>query len=161
MVGYGKDEQGRTVALARKRSSYGKDTLDQLFFQDLTYKNRIRSFADFARSASQTPQTFNSFYADTSTTGVYTTGLLPLRPRGVDPGLPVDGRGGYEWKGYLADSQAPAGHGLERPAGQLEQQAGAQLRRRRRPLRQREHVPARATCCWPSSGAASATRSPR
>ncbi len=109
VVGYGKDEQGRTVALARKRSSYGKDTLDQLFFQDLTYKNRIRSFADFARAASQTPQTFNAFYADASTTGMYTTGLLPVRPRGVDPGLPVDGRGGYEWKGYLAASRHPQG----------------------------------------------------
>ena len=109
----GRLRQGRagasTVAIARKRSSYGKDTLDQLFFQDLTYKNRIRSFADFARSAAQTPQTFNSFYADATTAGMYTTGLLPLRPSGVDPGLPTDGRGGYEWKGYLADSQHPQG----------------------------------------------------
>ena len=36
-----------TVALSSKRSSYGKDTLDQLFFQALTYSDRIKSAKDF------------------------------------------------------------------------------------------------------------------
>jgi acyl-homoserine lactone acylase PvdQ len=79
VYGYAKTTKGKTVAISRRRSSYGKDTLDQLFFQDLTY-GRIRSFSDFAKSAAQTPQTFNSFYADATTAGVYTTGLLPIPP---------------------------------------------------------------------------------
>ena len=73
--------RARRWRISKRRSSYGKDTLDQLFFQDLTY-GRIHSFSDFAKSAAQTPQTFNSFYADASTAGVYTAGLLPIRPNG-------------------------------------------------------------------------------
>ena len=106
--GYAKTTKGKTVAIARRRSSYGKDVLDQLFFQDLTY-GRVNSFSDFAKAASQTPQTFNSFYADATTAGLYTTGLLPIRPNGADGDLPTDGRGGYEWKGYLGASKHPQG----------------------------------------------------
>jgi acyl-homoserine lactone acylase PvdQ len=106
--GYAKTTKGETVAIARRRSSYGKDVLDQLFFQDLTY-GRVNSFSDFAKAASQTPQTFNSFYADATTAGLYTSGLLPIRPNGADSDLPTDGRGSYEWKGYLGASKHPQG----------------------------------------------------
>ena len=106
--GYAKTTKGKTVAISKRRSSYGKDTLDQLFFQDLTY-GRIHSFSDFAKAASQTPQTFNSFYADASTAGMYTTGLLPIRPNGADSDLVTSGTGKYEWKGYLKPSAHPQG----------------------------------------------------
>jgi acyl-homoserine lactone acylase PvdQ len=106
--GYAKNTDGKTVAITRKRSSYGKDTLDQLFFQDLTY-NRIHSFSDFAKSAAQTPQTFNSFYADATTAGMYTTGFLPNRPSGADSDLPTDGTGKYEWTGFLSAGGHPQG----------------------------------------------------
>ena len=108
VVGYARTSSGRTVALARKRSSYGRDTVDQLFFQDLTF-GRVKSFADFADAAAQTPQTFNAFYADHQTSGLYSTGRLPLRPRGADGALVTDGRGGFEWSGFLADSLHPSG----------------------------------------------------
>jgi acyl-homoserine lactone acylase PvdQ len=106
--GYAKTTKGKTVAIAKRRSSYGKDVLDQLFFQDLTY-GRVNSFGGFAKAASQTPQTFNSFYADASTAGLYTSGLFPIRPNGADSDLPTDGRGKYEWSGYLAASGHPQG----------------------------------------------------
>ncbi|HEX8645404.1 MAG TPA: penicillin acylase family protein [Thermoleophilaceae bacterium] len=108
VVGYARTTGGKTVAIARKRSSYGRDTLDQLFFQDLTY-GRVQSFGDFATAASRTPQTFNAFYADHRDMGLYTTGLLPQRPKGADGSLVTDGRGGYEWKGYLKSSKHPRG----------------------------------------------------
>ncbi|HEX8743296.1 MAG TPA: penicillin acylase family protein [Thermoleophilaceae bacterium] len=112
VVGYAKTSGGRTVAIARKRSSYGRDTLDQLFFQDLTF-GRVKSFEDFAGSAAQTPQTFNAFYADHQNAGLFTTGLLPLRPKGADGSLVNDGRGGYEWKGFLKPSAHPRGSNPE------------------------------------------------
>jgi acyl-homoserine lactone acylase PvdQ len=112
VVGYARTSGGRTVAITRKRSSYGKDTLDQLFFQDLTF-GRVKSFNDFANSAAQTPQTFNAFYADHQNTGLYTTGLLPLRRKGSDGSLVNDGRGGYEWNGYLKSSKHPRGSNPE------------------------------------------------
>jgi acyl-homoserine lactone acylase PvdQ len=108
VVGYARTTGGRTVAIARKRSSYGRDTLDQLFFQDLTL-GRVKSFADFQRAASQTPQTFNAFYADHLNSGLFSTGRLPVRPKGADGGLVVDGRGSYEWRGVLPNSRHPSG----------------------------------------------------
>jgi acyl-homoserine lactone acylase PvdQ len=96
----------RLVALAQRRSSAGRETTDQIFFQKLTY-GQVRSAADFVRAAGATPQTFNSFYADAKDIAFVTTGRLPVRPKGVNGDLPTDGRGRFEWKGYLAASKHP------------------------------------------------------
>ncbi|MEN3280745.1 MAG: hypothetical protein V7607_1885 [Solirubrobacteraceae bacterium] len=107
VIGYararGTDE---LVALSSRRSTYGRETVDQLFFQQMTY-GRVHSARDFVRAAGLTPQTFNSFYASASETAFYTSGLLPLRHKGVNPDLPVKGDGRYEWNGYLAKSGHP------------------------------------------------------
>ena len=108
VTGYAKVRgSNETVALSSKRSSYGKDTLDQLFFQALTYTDRIKSAKDFVNAAALTPQTFNSFYASDTEAAFFTSGLFPVRPKGVNPDLPVDGRGKYEWKGFAKASQHP------------------------------------------------------
>jgi len=96
----------RTVALSQRRSTAGRETTDQIFFQRLTY-GRVHSAADFIAAASATPQTFNSFYSDADEIGFVTTGRLPVRPKGVNGDLPVDGRGRYEWKRYLAAGRHP------------------------------------------------------
>jgi acyl-homoserine lactone acylase PvdQ len=107
VVGYAKDAKtGKLVALSQKRSSYGRETVDQLFNQDLTY-GRVHSAADFIRAAAKTPQTFNSFYASDTQSAFYTAGAFPKRVKGVNPELPIDGRGKYEWKGQLKSSQHP------------------------------------------------------
>jgi acyl-homoserine lactone acylase PvdQ len=108
VIGYARTTGGRTVAISRKRSSYGRDTVDQLFFQDLTF-GRVKSFSDFAQAAARTPQTFNAFYADHQTSGLFSTGRLPLRPRGADGSLVTDGRGGFEWNGVLSNARHPQG----------------------------------------------------
>ena len=107
VVGYAR-VRGRRVAIARKRSSYGRDTTDQLFYRDIT-RGKVRSAKSFFKAVSQTPQTFNSFYVDEKDTAMYTAGRLPLRPKSVDSGLPVDGRGRYEWRGFLPGSKHPQG----------------------------------------------------
>ena len=96
----------RIVALSQRRSSAGRETNDQIFFQDLSF-GRVKSAKDFVRASAATPQTFNSFYADAKDIAFVTTGRLPVRPKGVNDDLPVDGRGKYEWKGYLKQSQHP------------------------------------------------------
>jgi acyl-homoserine lactone acylase PvdQ len=107
VIGYAKDEKtGKLVALSQKRSSYGRDTVDQLFNQDLTY-GKVHSAKDFVKAAAKTPQTFNSFYASATQSAFYTAGALPIRPKGVNGDLPVDGTGKYEWKGELASSKHP------------------------------------------------------
>ena len=107
VVGYARVAgTNRHVALSRRRSSYGRDATDQLFFQRITY-GRVDNAADFRRAASLSPQSFNAMYASADEIALYTTGRLPVRPRRVNGDLPVDGRGSYEWKGFLAASRHP------------------------------------------------------
>jgi Penicillin amidase len=107
VIGYARvPGSGRTVALSRRRSSAGRDAVDQVFMQKLNY-GQVSSAADFTKAAAATPQTFNSFYADDKDIAFITTGRLPLRPKGVNGDLPTDGRGRFEWRGYLANSEHP------------------------------------------------------
>ena len=62
VVGYATVD-GERIAISSKRSSYGKDTLDQLFFRRLS-NGQVDSPKTFFKAASKTPQTFNSFYID-------------------------------------------------------------------------------------------------
>jgi acyl-homoserine lactone acylase PvdQ len=99
VIGYAR-VRGRTVAISSKRSSRGKDVLDQLFFRRLS-NGSIKNPKDFFDAASLTPQTFNSFYIDSKHIAEYTSGRLPIRNPNVDPGLPTKGTGGFEWQGFL------------------------------------------------------------
>lgn len=112
VVGYA-TVRGRRVAISRKRSTYGIDVIDQLFYRDLT-RGKVRSVESFFRAASQSPQTFNSFYVDDRDIAMFTSGRLPIRPRGVDSGLPVDGRGRHEWRGFASRGAHPQGYNPRR-----------------------------------------------
>ncbi|MEO7197003.1 MAG: penicillin acylase family protein, partial [Solirubrobacterales bacterium] len=107
VVGYA-TVKGQRVAISSKRSSYGKDVVDLLFNRRLS-NGSIDSPKSFFKAASKTPQTFNSFYIDNKHVAEYTSGLLPIRPKGVDPGLPTVGTGKYEWKGFLSKAEHPQG----------------------------------------------------
>ncbi len=107
VVGYA-TVKGRKVALASKRSSYGKDVVDLLFNRRIS-NGTVKSPSTFFKAAAQTPQTFNSFYIDDRNVAEYTSGLLPMRHPKVDPGLPTKGTGKFEWKGFLKDSAHPHG----------------------------------------------------
>ena len=111
VVGYATVD-GEKVAISSKRSSYGKDSLDLLYNRRLS-NGQVHSAKSFFKAASLTPQTFNSFYIDDKNIAMYTAGLLPIRNKNVDPGLPTLGTGKYEWKGFLSKQRPPAGH---RPA---------------------------------------------
>ena len=103
---------GRKVAIASKRSSYGRDTEDQLFFRRLS-NGRVKDPESFYRAANKTPQTFNSFYMDSTDNALFTSGRLPIRPKKVDPGLLTKGTGAWEWKGFLKRKDHPQGSNPE------------------------------------------------
>ncbi len=107
VVGYGK-VKGKTVAISSKRSSYGKDVLDLMFNRRLS-NGSVKGPQSFYEAASKTPQTFNSFYIDNKNVALYTSGLLPMRDKRVDPGLLTKGTGQYEWKGFLSKKGHPHG----------------------------------------------------
>jgi acyl-homoserine lactone acylase PvdQ len=99
VIGYATVD-GERVAISRKRSSYGKDALDLLYNRRLS-NGQVHSAKSFTKAASLTPQTFNSFYIDEENIALYGAGLLPIRDKKVDPGLPTWGTGEYEWTGFL------------------------------------------------------------
>jgi acyl-homoserine lactone acylase PvdQ len=99
VIGYATVD-GEKVAISRKRSSYGKESLDLLYNRRLS-NGQVHSAKSFIKAASLTPQTFNSFYIDTKHIAMYGAGLLPVRDEKVDPGLPTLGTGNYEWTGFL------------------------------------------------------------
>ena len=105
VTGYAK-VGGKTVAVSRKRASYGQDVLWQLAFRDLT-TGKVRSAATLRDALSSSPFTFNVGYADDRDIAMYSAGKLPVRHSDVDPRLPAKGTGEYEWKGYLKTSQHP------------------------------------------------------
>jgi acyl-homoserine lactone acylase PvdQ len=107
---------GRLVALSHRRSSYGKDTLDLLFYHDLAH-GLVHNVHQFFQAASLTPQTFNSFYVDDRDIGVFTSGLVPIRPSNVDQDLPVNGTGKEEWRGYVSAKNHP--QGINPPNGEI------------------------------------------
>jgi acyl-homoserine lactone acylase PvdQ len=113
--GYGR-VHGRYVAISSKRSSYGKDVLDQLFFRRLS-DGQVKSPQTFFKAASLTPQTFNSFYIDAKHIAEYTSGRLPIRNPQVDPGLPTKGTGKFEWHGFLPAMAHP--HGKDNRQGYM------------------------------------------
>lgn len=115
VIGYAR-VHGRPVAISSKRSTYGRDTLDQLAFQDLTY-GRVHDVASFYRAMNRSPQTFNAFYADSKHIAMFTTGRLPIRARDVDPALPTNGNGRHEWRGFLSQNQHA--HGSDPRNGEI------------------------------------------
>ena len=113
VVGYATVD-GRRVAISRKRSSYLLDAVDVLIFQRLT-RGRVRNAREFIRVAATSPQTFNTFYADARQVANITTGRLPRRAPGVDSGLPTNGNGDFEWRGFhgaRTNPKAIAGSGV-------------------------------------------------
>jgi acyl-homoserine lactone acylase PvdQ len=100
VVGYA-TVNGNQVAISQHRSSYGKDTVDQLLFRRLS-TGRVDDPRSFFNAVNKTPQTFNSFYIDDKHIAEFTSGKLPIRARGVDPGLLTKGNGKYDWRGFLA-----------------------------------------------------------
>ena len=97
---------GRRVAIARKRSTRGRELLSGLAWQDLN-TNKPRNAAEFLRSASRLEMSFNWVYADDRDIATFSSGRLPIRPATVDNGLPTSGNGDYEWRGFLPFARHP------------------------------------------------------
>ena len=79
---------GKTVAVSRKRASYGQDVLWQLGFRDLT-TGKVDSAQTLRDAMSTSPFTFNVGYADDRDIAMFSAGKLPVRDRRTDPRLPT------------------------------------------------------------------------
>jgi Penicillin amidase len=107
---------GQPYALARRRSTFGRDALNLAALHDLT-AGEASTPSRFFHTANQFEFTFNWGYASRDATAYFTSGLLPRRPRGLDRRLPTLGTGEYEWRGFLSQEEHP--HDVSGPGGLL------------------------------------------
>jgi acyl-homoserine lactone acylase PvdQ len=97
---------GWPYALARKRSTYGQDVLSLAALKDMT-EGRASTPQKFWKIANRFGFTFNWGYVSRTTTSYFSSGLLPIRARGLDRRLPTLGTGGYDWRGFLPELAHP------------------------------------------------------
>ncbi len=115
VVGYA-TSNGTKVAIASQRSTRGRELLAAIPFQTLTTA-AVHSPQQFFQTMAGFDLTFNWFYADSKHIAMYSSGRLPLRAPGVDPGLPTNGDGSYEWRGWLAPLAHP--HVVDPASGEI------------------------------------------
>ena len=107
---------GRRVAISTKRSTRGRELLSALAFQDLN-TNRVHDPQSFFRAMNQLEFTFNWSYVDDKNIAIFSSGRLPIRAPDVASGLPTDGTGGHEWRGF--EPLARHARGVNPPSGAI------------------------------------------
>ena len=96
---------GRPVAIVTERSTYGHEVDSVMGFARLNDPSYVHDAASFQHAASAIDYTFNWFYADDKDISYFSSGLLPVRARGVDFDLPRWGNRKYDWQGWLPFSR--------------------------------------------------------
>jgi acyl-homoserine lactone acylase PvdQ len=115
VIGYATVD-GRRVALSSARTTRGRDAASALGFADLN-TNAVHDPQSFFDSANKIELSFNWFYADKDNIAMFSSGRLPVRDPLVDMGLPTNGNGRYEWRGFMTEDQHP--HGTEPSDGAI------------------------------------------
>jgi acyl-homoserine lactone acylase PvdQ len=101
---------GKPVAFVAQRSSFGKEVDSALTYIDIMDPDAINGAKDFQKAFAKFAFTFNWFYVDKKDIAYQLGGYHPIRPRGVDPDLPVWGdTGKWQWKGNLSFADTPKG----------------------------------------------------
>ena len=75
-------------------------------FEDLN-KARVHSAKQFTQVMNQVEFGFNWTYADDRDIAYFSSGRLPIRPASVDLGLPTNGDGHFEWRGFQPGKAHP------------------------------------------------------
>ena len=115
VVGYA-TSSGKKVAISLDRSTRGRELLGAIPFQTLS-TGGVHNPQQFFKTMSGFELTFNWFYADSKHIAMYSSGRLPLRNPNVNPGLPTNGNGSYDWRGWLAPNSHV--HVVDPPSGQI------------------------------------------
>jgi acyl-homoserine lactone acylase PvdQ len=98
VIGYA-TAAGKQVAISLKRSTHGREIVNTLPLEDLD-KGRVHNAKSFLRVINQVEFAFNWVYADNKDIAYLSSGRLPIRPANVDTGLPTNGDGTEEWRGF-------------------------------------------------------------
>jgi acyl-homoserine lactone acylase PvdQ len=104
VIGYATVD-GDQVAVSSKRSTRGRELMSALGFED--FNSTVDSANSFVDAASRIELSFNWFYADNEDIAMFSSGLVPIRNGGVNLGLPTNGTGRYEWRGFVKKRDHP------------------------------------------------------
>ncbi|MFT4613711.1 MAG: hypothetical protein ACI9NT_000852 [Bacteroidia bacterium] len=107
---------GRPIALTRKRSTFGRDSLNLIALKDMT-EGDASTPENFWKAANRFGFTFNWGYMSRDATAFFSSGYLPVRAQGLDRRLPTLGNGEYEWQSFLTQAEHP--HSTGGPSGRL------------------------------------------
>jgi acyl-homoserine lactone acylase PvdQ len=99
VVGYA-TAGGKRVAVSMQRSTRGRELLSLRAFYGLN-TGRVTSAKRFVQVMNAVEFSFNWFYADDRDIAMFSSGRLPVRVMGADPGLPTTGTGEYDWRGFI------------------------------------------------------------
>ncbi len=91
---------GKRVAISMQRSTRGREILSSKAFYELN-TGRVTSAQRFLQTMNGVEFSFNWFYADDRDIAFFSSGRLPRRGPGLDPGLPTAGTGEYDWRGFV------------------------------------------------------------
>ncbi|MEA2426319.1 MAG: hypothetical protein QOH13_2729 [Thermoleophilaceae bacterium] len=108
--------KGKPFALAKQRSTFGKDGLNLAALKGMT-EGKATTPQKFWQYANRFGFTFNWGYNSRSATSFFSSGLLPKRAKGLDRRLPTLGTGAYDWKGFISQDEHP--HDVTGPDGLL------------------------------------------
>lgn len=94
-------ENKDNVAYSIKNAMYGNELAGIAGVLEL---NRSKTFEDYKKAASLFVGSTNVNYAGSDKRiAIMHAGIIPIRPKGLDPRLPTPGTGEYEWQGYVKD----------------------------------------------------------
>lgn len=108
LVARGKLEDGTPIAIASKRSTYGRELDSAIGFYRLNDPDYMSGgWESFRNAVSAIEYTFNWFYVDKTDIGYQHSCLCPERSPSVDPYLPAWGTGPWDWSGYISQEKQP------------------------------------------------------
>ena len=107
VVGYG-TVKGTRVAISSDRSTRGRELVAAYSFMDLN-TNKVHDAKSFIKTMSTFELTFNWFYVDSKHIVMFSSGRVPVRAANVNLGLPTNGDGNHDWRGFVAAKNHPQG----------------------------------------------------
>ncbi len=105
---------GRPYAVARQRSTFGRESVSIAALRDMTL-GAGRTVNGFYRAANEFGFTFNWAYASHRHVAFFSAGQLPRRAPGLNRMLPTLGTGAYDWRGFISLGEHP--HESDPPGG--------------------------------------------
>jgi acyl-homoserine lactone acylase PvdQ len=108
LVARGKLTDGTPIAVASKRSTYGRELTSAVGFYRLNDPEIMAGgWKSFREAVSAIDYTFNWFYLDKADAGYQHSCLCPKRSPSVDPYLPAWGTGQWDWDGFISQPEHP------------------------------------------------------